>query len=400
MRFRLAAWFGLVLTLTAAPLAAQSPAPLEGPPDLYFLAIGIGNFDESGSVPLEASASSAEVVARVLVRAGARFGYVLVSRPGEDGIITREDVRVALVQLKARIRADGALAPRIVVYVMSHGVGDAPGRQTYLLTDDLVIEEPEISQRHVFRLARRAVWSVDLLSALMNFRLDPFFEELDSMFESDMFSDREGLMGVIEHGQHIAERDRRLAESRARLGSRSVDNAPVPFLLLLDNCAFGIASDLVGTDSYLNVLTEQYFRATLDVGVAFQAAPFGVGAPVLPLPSSLTDPEDLVEGVNGDPIPPWVGPLAVHLKSVLAARDSSQAMSLEVLANALARSGSDLPESGLPSNPTQLPSYLRSDVGRVAFLPGVASEPRGTFEYITPSDSSLQVCCAEIDVLP
>ena len=347
-------------------------------------------------MPLEASASSAGVVARALIGAGARFGYVLVSRPGEVGFITREDTRAAFARLKARIRADGALAARIIVYAMSHGVGDAPGRQTFLLTDDLRIAEPEISQGHVFRLARRAIWSVDLLAALMNFRLDPFFEELDPMLESDLFSDREGIVGLIEHAQNLAERGRRLAESRTQLGSRSVNNAPVPFLLLLDNCAFGVAADLVGTNSYLNFLTEQYFRATLDVGVAFQAAPFGVGAPVLPLPSPLTDPEDMIRGINGNPISPWVGPLAVHLKSVVEARDPSQAMTLEALAAALSRAGSDLPESGLPSNPSQLPSYLRADVGQVAFLPGEVGQPRGTIEYLTPSVGSLQLCCAEI----
>ncbi|MEM9318249.1 MAG: hypothetical protein AAGA70_04495 [Pseudomonadota bacterium] len=396
MRFRVTVRLWLLLVLMASGLNAQSPAPRQGPPDLYFLTIGIGNFEESGSVPLQASASSAEVVARALIGAGARFGYVLVSRPGEDGYVTREDVRSALTQLKARIRADGALAPRIVVYAMSHGVGDAPGRQTYLLTDDLHIPEPEISQGHALRLARRAIWSVDLLATLMNFRLDPFFQELDPMLEADLFSDRAGLIGIIEHGRNLAARERRLAESRAQLGARPVDNAPVPFLLLLDNCAFGVATDQARTSRFLDSLTEQYFRATLDVGVAFQAAPFGVGAPVLPLPSRLTDPEDLITGSNGNPIPPWVGPMAVHLSSVLAARDPSQTMTLEALAAALAEAGSDLPESGLPSNPTQLPSYLRADVGRVDFLPGLVSEPSGRFEYLTPSGDRLQLCCADI----
>lgn len=396
MRLRLVALLGLVSILMASTLGAQSPSPRDGPPDLYFLAIGIGNFEKSGSVPLKASASSAEVVARALIGAGARFGYVLVSRPGEDSFVTRENVRASLARLKARIRADGALAPRVVVYVMTHGVGEQTGQQTFLLTDDLRIVEPRISQRHVSRLARRAIWSVDLLVTLMNFRIDPFFEDLDSTFESDLLSDREGFMGLMEHGQNLAERERRLAESRAQLGSRAVDNAPVPFLLLLDNCAFGVATDLVEANPFLDGLTKQYFRATLDVGVAFQAAPFGMGAPVLPLPLPMTDPEDLIAGVNGNLIPPWVGPLAVHLKSVLAERDSSQAMTLEVLSGALGRAGSDLPENGLPSSPTQLPSYLRPDVGRIMFLPRVVGQPYGTFEYHMPTGSDIQLCCSDL----
>ena len=387
--FLLAAWM-------ASALVAQSPSPREGPPQLYFLAIGIGNFEESGSVPLEASASSAEVVARALIGAGARFGYVLASRPGENGFITREDVRAALVQLKARIRADGALTPRVVIYLMSHGFGDAAGRQTFLLTDDLRLVEPEISQKHIFRLARRAIWSVDLLATMMNFRLDPFYEELDSMFESDLFSDREGLAGTFEHLRNSAERDQHLAESRAQLGTNSVDNRPVPYLLLLDNCAFGVDADVVGPNYYLDQLTEQYFRATLDVGAAFQAAPFGKGSPVLPLPFSLTDSEDFVEGVNGDLISPWVGPLAVLLKSVLATRDPSKQMTLKALSVALSEAGSDLPESGLPPKPTQLPSYLREDVGRVAFLPALTGIPKGEFEYLMPSGHAMQLCCTEI----
>jgi hypothetical protein len=279
---------------------------------------------------------------------------------------------------------------------MSHGVGDAAGRQTFLLTDDLRIVEREISQSHVFRLARRAIWSSDLLVSLIKFRLDPFYEELDLMFESDLFSDRTGFIGLAQHAQNLRERDRQLAESRARLEGRAVDNGPVPFVLLLDNCALGVGTDLVGSNSFLDLFTEQYFRATLDVGVAFQAAPFGVGAPVLPLPTSLTDPEDFVEGVNNNPVPPWVGPLAVHLKSVLAARDLSRPMTLGALAHAMANAGSELPDSGLPSNPTQLPDYLRADVAQVAFFPERISKSRGTFEYITPRNGSLQLCCAEI----
>ena len=39
MRFRLAALFGLILAFIASASSAQSPAPPDGPPDLYFLGL-------------------------------------------------------------------------------------------------------------------------------------------------------------------------------------------------------------------------------------------------------------------------------------------------------------------------------------------------------------------------
>ena len=76
--------------------AQNRPSPPEGPPSLYFLSVGIEEYDvSSGLTDLYGAVTSAELVGDALMDAGAKFGIILTSK-NEDGVrghaVTRGDV--------------------------------------------------------------------------------------------------------------------------------------------------------------------------------------------------------------------------------------------------------------------------------------------------------------------
>jgi hypothetical protein len=97
---------------------------------VYFLAVGSGDYARpkaplKGFGDIDGAAKSAERVAALLARNGARYGILLASQP--DRYITRADVLDALRVLVGRVRKDHPTHPEIVFYFVGHGVSEGIG---------------------------------------------------------------------------------------------------------------------------------------------------------------------------------------------------------------------------------------------------------------------------------
>lgn len=385
----------ILLTLwITLPAMARSPSPEMGPPTLYFLAVGMGQ--SSFMTPFEDAGKSADVVARSLLEAGAHYGIVLASGSDRPGRVSRDDVLDALERLKARIRADDPVAPRIVVYVMGHGLADRTAGYEFILPDTLDLAETGVTQNTVFRLARRSVFSIDLLASLMSFRLDDRMAHLDAkVFSEDRFSDLPFGGGfLIDMSRRYAREQRYLDQKAQSYGTAPFANAPIPFLLLIDNCNTGIRETVAPPNPMLNQLAQSMRDMTLDQGRAFYAVPPGADASPRILPERLTDDDEIIVS-NGRAATPVIGPLAIHLRHLVRNTRRAEAMSLEDLAAALASSG--LSESAdLPPPPHEVPGKLRPDVAKFTFFPAPAS-PMGEITVLHGTGQGTVRCCERID---
>lgn len=159
--------------------SAKSPPPTKGPADLYVLSVGVGRYADRDFSKFDAGRYSAELVSRSLLKAGARYALTLTDEAGQNSYITRDDVLDALRSLKRKIREDRPRAPRILVYLLMHGVADATSNYLFMVPGNLVIEPNPVPQEDVFRLAKATVWNFDLLTSLMTFRMDKRLNHFD-----------------------------------------------------------------------------------------------------------------------------------------------------------------------------------------------------------------------------
>ena len=374
---------------------AKSPAPQQGPSDLYFLAVGAGNHRDNDFPSLEAAANSARLVARSLSDAGARFGIVLTSKPNGSHYVTRRDFLEAMKRLKSKIRRDNSKAPRILVYLIMHGAADDASDYLFMVPDDLVLDQDLVEQKYVFRLAKRSIWNLDILTSLMNFRLDDRLSWLDNFTYSTLLSDKLGPLGNLEQLLGLQKLDREFARRSNTYGTAPFDNAPVPFVLLMDNCTDGVDYTLVKPNPTLDLFGNATNTATLDGGRAFYAVKPGQVATTLELPKILSTEADLIPGIGGRRVRPIVGPLAVHLRNILSKR-GHQSMTLGAFSQRLSESGRDTPEYLLPEPAFQVRASLRKDVASVDFIPK-AGHHKTEVVTMAPTGTTQVSCCVNID---
>ena len=185
--------------------------------------------------------NSARHVAAVLRLLGARFGVVLVS--DKHHAVTKADMQAAIVELKSRIRADGAAHPLIVFYYMGHGMGDTFGQALYLPPGDVTWNSlPSQSASSV--LGRKTLSNFDVIASLEVFRLPKVMSLYDNFFESDVFADWTDPSDIL----------RAASELRALIASDDRNRAaglyppgripPVPFIALFDNCYDAVLQNL------------------------------------------------------------------------------------------------------------------------------------------------------------
>ena len=392
--------FAAIILLAFSPVLAlaQSPSPASGAPDLYFLAVGAANHQDDDVPGFRAARYSTELVARTLHDAGARFGILLTSDPEGEQWVTREDFFQALLRLQRQIREDGSETPRIVVYIMSHGVADEVARYSFMLPDNLIIDEDPIGQEYAFRLAKRAITDIDILAALMSFRLDDRLAWLDGHLQTDLYSDMLGLRGILDHTQRQGAFSQELDRRSSTYGSAPFNNAPVPFVVLMDNCTAGFDYRLSGGNDFFDLLAGQMYAATLNVGRAIYAVPPGQYATTRALPDTLERPDDRVAGPSGAGILPSVGPLAIHLRNVLKSHDGASAMTLQEFSRRILHSPSLYPTDDLPEAPFHPDALLRPDVASTWFIPSQPGKHSGIVNRIEPSlNRAPSLCCRNIN---
>lgn len=350
------------------PAHARSPAPSQGPSDLYFLTVGGSSYIDADFPSFDAPKFSAEYVGKLLMNAGARHGIILTDGAGDNKSISREDFYSALFELKQRIRMDGSKSPRVIIYVIGHGVADTAANFLFMIPGNLNIRNQPISQNNVFRLAKRSIFSVDILTSMMSFRRDERFEHLDDDLVSDRMSDADGFTRLIEQSQLEANYAAHLDRKAASYGSAPFDNAPIPFLVLFDNCNDGFVTDLVASNPLLNLMVQTQNQASLEFGRAIYAIQPGQIARPRLLPSHLASDEYKYDR-NGTLTTPSVGPLAIHLGQALSQRDEEKPLSLAKLEKELINANREPSISKYMNPPYTVNATLRSDVGSVDFIP-------------------------------
>lgn len=377
---------------------AQARPPLpSGPTQLYFIAIGSQDYayaDRAFDHPFErvfAPEHSAKRVAEQLLRAGATYGILLTSdADGKPGIgrVSREDIYRALFDLKARIRKDQASNPRILFYFMGHGLGDAPTKFGYLIPGNLVFERMA-SQTYVFRLLRYAVPDFDVIAALATFRLAAPMAYLDEFAPTQVMPDPSSLADVMKktaRANELTQKD----EANRVAGRYPVEGtAPVPFIVLFDNCYGGIVADLIGTTEASPIARTLFENMERDMA---ETQSDGLVAYATTPGSAVGDYPDPAYADADEP--PLVGPLAARLFEVMNGRHEGEAISLRQFRDryfaptSLRSQGSsiDLPR------PYSVNSTI-SEVLDAPFFPAFRPASTGFLETRTGSGEKVLACC-------
>ncbi|WP_300472058.1 hypothetical protein [Breoghania sp.] len=348
---------------------------------------------------------SARRVAEALEAAGTHSCILLTSdisnAPGE-GRISREDVFSALTALKRRIRQDKAENPRIVFYFMEHGfmghgLGDAAGRNLYLLFGNLEFTN-SAGQSFTLRLIKRAIWSWDVLSALVYFREDDSMRHFDDFVPSQLMpdiTDWQDTQAALRRQQELIDIDR---QRRAENAYRTDGNPLVPFLALFDNCYASVTQELTGLASIaplvfpFSALMDQSLAKLTDEGLAFFAAEPG---------RQISDLADTTrEGSQANA--PRIGSLARHLVAVIEARrKAGRPLSVAAVAHVFGRGvapnefSSPMQEAANFADwvPYDVPgARLKEDVTEVDLLPFSGKNAGATVER-TGTGASLSTCC-------
>lgn len=357
----------LLICCPALAFSQNRPSPVTGPADLYFLSIGVGEYAiDTVNVDLIEAERSAELVANSLLQVGARHGILLTSKLGQgayDHVVTRQDILRAMYDLKRKIRADKAAAPRIVVYMMGHGYGDPVANVMFLAPGDVVVKGSQLTQTQISGLIHRTIWNGDAMSALVNFRMHPTMQHFDSFLPSQLMVDPTNLFkSAIQALKRNAELDRIHQQHLRNDAYAPEGNPPVPFMLLFENCFGSIEQDLIFDAGPIALELEQAWGQVVNEGLVYYAAqPGELALPVAP--------------------PPWVrskgaiGPLAARLVETL----------LHAGPGALMSQVADQFENGTPLptavdwRPYEHTSQLLNDVATVRFLPD-QSDRKGSLD--------------------
>ncbi|MEW7009932.1 hypothetical protein [Lentilitoribacter sp. EG35] len=375
--------------LTASNALARSPSPSKGPADLYFLAVGGSSYIDPDFPSFNAPKKSATLVAKLLRENGARYGILLTDSKNDKTRISRKDVYQALYDLKQKIRRDGSKKARVIIYIVSHGLADKVSNYIYMMPGNLNVDPQPIVQNDVFRLAKRSIFNFDILTSMMSFRRDPRFQHLDDDLTSDRMSDANGFQRLIEQTQLEAQYSDYLNQKAASYGAAPFDNAPIPFVLLLDNCNDGFRYELVQSNPVMQLMVNAQYSATLDAGRAYYAAKPGEMANTMFIPSDLLKEE--YEDKNG--LSPSVGPLAIHLARVLHNKNPNEAMSLRSFdAEMLSRNIDNSNEYPDPVFAVSTP--LREDVADVDFIP--TKRQRMKIWQTAPATGTQKVECCKL----
>jgi len=362
--FRTIIFISSIFMLFGLAFAQNRPSPPEGPPSLYFLSVGIEEYDvSSGLTDLYGAVTSAELVGDALMDAGAKFGIILTSK-NEDGVrghaVTRGDVERAIFKLKSQIRRDQPKAPRIVIYMMGHGVGDEPSGLNFLLPGNLRLNFSAFRQTNVFELPYTTIWNMDILSAAIAFRIHPSMDYMDDFFYSQTFP-KGGMPWNISPDQtrRQDELNKAIADRRREGRYPPEGNPPVPFIVLFDNCNATVKSDLsIKVPLIFRYQMKALYQNLVNEGLAFYAAPPGSNASTIYVPKRL---RKFQATGNYD----LMGPLGVRLIDTL--RSVGPGASFEKMQQALAANIPVAKDSSWA--PYEQSGALINDTKSVRFLP-------------------------------
>jgi hypothetical protein len=125
--------------------------------------------------------TGARILAQRLAQGGARFGIVVTS--ARDQFVSVRDFSTALDDLAARIRADRARAPLLIVYFAGHGITEGVAWNHFSLPGDFVYRG-DIARLDIEGLSARTLHATELVERLKALRL-PYVLLLDTCYEGE-----------------------------------------------------------------------------------------------------------------------------------------------------------------------------------------------------------------------
>lgn len=353
--------------LLVLPASAQSrPSPAIGPAQLYFLSIGVETYTPKTNLPhLYGAENSAKLVADALIDAGARKGILLTSKREEserDYAVTRADIMKAIVDLKAKIRADGATSPRIIFYAMGHGGGDPNIDTSFLVPGNQLVTSADLSQSGVSGLIHSTLWNLDVVSSLVYFRSHWSMDYMDDFFPSSTMPNPNDFSSILKGFQDQARRQQIINSRQRNNDYLPGGNPPVPYVVLFDNCFGSVKLDLVADAGAFRNVLRNLIGDINDEGIALYAAEPGTNESSISVPS----------WIEGDGL---MGPLAARLIDALDRKNSDE--SLGDFRNLL------LEGKVVGENTTWAPyehvSKLQRDTARIELFPRTTSA-KGSYE--------------------
>ena len=231
---------------------------------IYYISIGSSHYENLDmNLPLaKGSNNSARVIAETLDSYGAK-GTLLTSEEGD--LPDREDLRQALFELKQNIREDNPENPFLIFYYMGHGIGDQASRYLYLPSD----VDTAFAQTNTLDLIHNHVWSYDVITSFVFFRMHPTMEHWDNRFVSDFMPNltpplsSSDIVDLLEQFNMISEFIS-LDEQYRREGSYPEEGNPeIPHLIMFDNCFEGIIADLVDVNKLQEETGKSFFDSIM-----------------------------------------------------------------------------------------------------------------------------------------
>lgn len=294
LRASVASVFSL-LALCSTTLGQSRPAPGTGPASLYYLSIGIGEYD-GGAPDLPEAEDSAKLVAAALQSLGARGGILLTSDSGNKNfgkMVTRNDIRQSITDLKRKIRTDNPDNPIVFLYIMGHGYGDPDMQMLFIQPSDEIYGSKLLSQTHTISIIHRSIWNMDIISSLNYFRSSHTMMHFDDFFPGDLFIDPNDPFGSLNRMMTVYRRlELSDAQNRAQNAYLAGGNPPVPYIALFDNCFTSIEKDLAVDANLLRPFMQSSFEELTEEGLAYYAIRPGIATQVVDRPEM---PQHLLE---------------------------------------------------------------------------------------------------------
>lgn len=359
------------------PVWAQNrPSPPDGPADLYSIVVGVERYTSEGEFDwIPGADQAARMVAEALAARGARRVLLLTGGEGDnDPFVSRQDIRHAIVSLKKTIRADRAKAPKILLYIIGHGMGDPDMELYFSMAGDY---SGPLDQNRGLSIIHGTISNIDLFGAMTQFRMHPSMSGWDDLLlPSDAMPDLEHPLESI---PRMLEAKRKIdhAEEMGRNGAPKEGNPPVPFVLLFDNCGTEIDQNLVIDGRMILPFMQSSLRELTNEGLAYYAAMPGKMAFMTNAPSPLP--------AGADAIVPdkKIGPLGRRLLEIL--RDNPGPLTLSDLQKAFAEPQAYFGRGdGTSQPPFSHGSVLLDDMRNVEVIPPLGREAPGAIEVIRP----------------
>lgn len=170
-----------VMLLSAKAFAGQ-------PMDVFVLAIGSRSYITSKEPAVQhlsdipGAAKSANIVAELLHKGGAKYGLTLVSDSAH--FVGMDDVYAAFPVIWGKMVKEKTHRPLVVVYIAAHGVADGYSWYQYILPGNFLYrgDLEDLAEGHGVEMAQKTIFVATIVDYLRGWKV-PFIILIDTCYE-------------------------------------------------------------------------------------------------------------------------------------------------------------------------------------------------------------------------